>query len=166
MPTPRIVADVMFCPANRWRIMVACMLWLLPHHAAQAQEPVAIIVNPSNTMSNVTMDGLRRLYLGRTTAFPDRTPVQLLESSGLRERFYTTVLGMTGDRVTRHWIGLVFAGEASSPPRDRESATELVRLVAATKGAIAFVPASAANATVTVLPIDGKRPGHPSYSLR
>jgi len=98
--------------------LMGLWLGLAPVRAVHAQEPIAVIVHPGNPLTSISLDELRRLYLGSRTTLPNREAVILLESPAVRERFYTSALKMSPDRVKRHWIGVVFAGESDTPPRE------------------------------------------------
>ncbi len=83
--------------------------------AAQSRGPLAVIVHPSNPVSDLSLDDLRRLYLGTTAVFPNKARVVLVVSADDRLRFYQEALRMSEDRFNRHWIARVFAGEPGSP---------------------------------------------------
>jgi ABC-type phosphate transport system substrate-binding protein len=124
-----------------------------------------VVVHPDNPVDNLTLEELRRLYLGRSTTFRDGTSVVLLELPGLRRVFYKAALGMAEDRVRRHWVTIAFQGELAIPPREVSPAAELRREVAATRGAIGFLAFADADESVKVLTIDGLHPGEAGYPL-
>jgi ABC-type phosphate transport system substrate-binding protein len=139
---------------------------------AQAQsqtpttDPIAVIVHMSNPINDLSADDLRRLFLGSITIFEHGERVILVESSADRTRFYRSALGMSEDRLKRHWIARVFAGQAGSPPQEIRDDTELRRYVATHPGAIAFVRASEMDRAVKVLTIDGRTPRDSDYPIR
>lgn len=137
----------------------------IPRGAA-AQGAIAVIVNRSNPISDITADDLRRLYLGTTTAFSHNERVVLYELPDLREPFYRTVLGMSGDRLKRHWIGLVFSGRGAMPPKGVADVVQLRALVGSQRGAIGFLDASQSDPSVKILTVDGFKPGDAGYPLR
>jgi len=144
---------------------LAAGLALAPSRAVQAQEPIAVIVHPRNPLTTISLDELRRFYLGTSTTLPNREAVILLESSRVRERFYAAALQMNMDRVKRHWIGVVFSGESGIPPKEVGGPAELLRFVATHEGAMAFLLAGDVNGPVKVLAVGGLRPGDPNYPL-
>jgi hypothetical protein len=137
---------------------------VVPLRAVRAQ--VAVVVNRSNSLSNVSLEDLRRLYLGAATSFPNKETVILLESPKSRASFYHAALGMSEDRVKRHWIGMVFKGASAVPPKEIASPEELRHFVAEHAGAIAFIDASTMDVSVKLLIVDGHQPGDPTYPLR
>jgi hypothetical protein len=137
----------------------------LPPRTAAAQGAIAVIVNRSNPVKNVSASDLQRLYLGATTTFPNREHVLLLEQTSLRDSFYRTVLMMSEDRVKRYWIGVVFSDAGATPPKSVNDAALVLDFVRHGRGAIAFVDAEAVDSTVKVLAVEGSRPGDPDYAL-
>jgi ABC-type phosphate transport system substrate-binding protein len=137
----------------------------LPRPAA-AQGTIAVIVNRSNPVDDISGDDLRRLYLGTTTVFSNNERVVLYELPDLREAFYRTVLGMNGDRVKRHWIGLVFSGGGARPPKDVADVVQLRALVGSQRGAIGFLDPGQSDPSVKVLRVDGFKPADAGYPLR
>lgn len=146
--------------------MAGLLLVLGPVRSGLAQEPIAVVVQPGNPLTTISLDELRRFYLGTSTAMPNKEPVVLVESAEARARFYATVLRMNPDRVKRHWIGAVFSGESGTPPREVSPPADLLQFVAGHPGAIAFVRAAAVDRSVKILTVDGHRPGDPNYPIR
>ena len=140
-----------------------CVAGLLPASTASAQ--VAVIVHPSNTTSSVSMDELRSIYLGRTTLF-GKTRIVLISHPEPRTLFDEAVLHMSPTSLKRHWIGMVFSGDGSVPPRVIEDSEELKQFVARTPGAIAFLDGRLTDGTVKILRINGRFPADPAYPIR
>ena len=137
----------------------------LPAHAQQTgASAVAIIVHPDNPTRDMTLEDLRRLYLGRAGG-SEGAPT-LMEHVEVREAFYQGVLGWSPYRARQHWIGLIFEGLAPSPPVGEENGPALVSAVASDPRAVAFVAAYAVDESVRIVSIDGLRPGDPGYALR
>jgi hypothetical protein len=126
---------------------------------------VAIIVSPDNPLTNITHDQLRQLYLGRSTEFPNRDRVVLLELAPLRGIFYRSVLGMSEDQVKRYWISVIFAGGAAEPPKEFGTADAIKRYVARHVGAVAFIAAPDVDSTVKALTVDGHPAADPDYPI-
>jgi ABC-type phosphate transport system substrate-binding protein len=144
--------------------LTVCALNLWLPSVTEAQ--IVVVVNPSNPLRDLSLEELRRLYLGRTTTFRQNLPVILLEQAELRKAFYPAALGMNEGRIKRHWIGVVFSGESAIPPKTISGSDALKHLVAQTPGAIGFLDFPAADRSVRVLTINGLRPVDASYPLR
>jgi ABC-type phosphate transport system substrate-binding protein len=131
-----------------------------------AQAAIAVIVSSNSPIADLSMEQLRRIYLGSTTTFPGVGAVILVEHPPEREAFYRAALGMTEDRVKRHWIRVVFAGDDAAPPKEIDDPGAVSRFVADHPAAIAFITVSAVQPEVKVVTIDGRRPGDADYPLR
>jgi hypothetical protein len=125
---------------------------------------VAVVTHRESPLTAVDIEQLRRLYLGQVQTLPNRTKVQLIESPSARAAFYRSVLGMTPDRLRRHWIGLVFQGEGATPPTEITPVEELLKFVAANR--VAFVDAALVDQSVKVLTVAGRRPSDSDYPIR
>jgi ABC-type phosphate transport system substrate-binding protein len=150
----------------RWMVMILAGAVLSASLPSEARGQIVVIVNPRNPVRDLSLEELRRLYLGRTTTFRQNQPVILLEQAEIRRAFYRAALGMNEARVKRHWIGIVFSGETATPPKAIAAADELKRTVAQNTGAIGFLEQTAADPSVKVLTINGLHPGDAGYPLR
>lgn len=127
--------------------------------------PLAIVVHPSLAIEDISLEELRRLYLGQTRTWTADGSVRLFELASQRGAFYRALLNMPESQVDRHWIGLVFRGEGADPPVRVEGAVTLAGRVSATPGAVAFLPLDSIPAGLKILTIEGARAGDPSYPI-
>lgn len=130
-----------------------------------ADAQMAVIVNPSVTTRGVSLDDLRRYFLGNTQTL-DTTHVQIIESARIRKPFYRALFGMSEDEVRRRWVALVFRGEATALPKTLPDDAAVKAYVAEHPGAIGFVDASSVDGSVRALAIDGHKPSEAAYALR
>ncbi len=128
--------------------------------------PLVVVVNLSSSVSDLSIEELRGLFLGRTVMVDGKHRVALAEFDEARIRFYHSALSMDDDRFKRHWIKQVFAGTAAAPPETFTSVEDVKRFVAARTGGVAFLPASALDASVKAVTIEGHGPADPNYPLR
>lgn len=150
----------------RWLLALLGGAFLTTALPVQAQAQIAVVVNLRNPVKDISLEELRRLYLGRTTTFRQNQPVTLLEQAKVSDAFYQAALGMNQARVRRHWIGIVFSGEAAKPPRSIAAAGDLKRAVAERPGAIAFIDVADLDRSMKVLTINGLRPADARYPLQ
>ena len=150
----------------RWLLALLGGVLLTPSLPVDAPAQIAVIVNSRNPIRDLSLEELRRLYLGRTTSFRQNLPVILLEQAVMSGAFYQAALGMNEARVRRHWIGIVFSGETAKPPRTIAAAEELKRVVAENPGAIAFIDLAETDPDMRVLTINGRHPDDARYPLR
>ncbi|MFQ5608348.1 MAG: hypothetical protein ACE5GA_10405 [Candidatus Zixiibacteriota bacterium] len=135
--------------------------------AASAESAeIAVIVHEENSMSSLSLKELSRLYLGKTTIFPDDTRVQLGEDSATEEEFYRVVLNWSPVKVAKHWIKQVFSGASGSPPHRFKRVRDIADFVDDNRGAICFLSADKLDSTMNVISIEGLRPGDDGYPLR
>lgn len=135
--------------------------------ARPAAGQIMVIAHPSVTETNVSLDALRRLFLGSTQTWRGTTiPVRLSECAVHRKAFYRTVLGMAESQFDRHWVGLQFQGGDVSPPQRFPTPREVARFVAETPGAIGFVDPASLSSAVKVLRVEGLLPNQRGYPIQ
>jgi ABC-type phosphate transport system substrate-binding protein len=122
--------------------------------SSQAGEDViVVIVNKANPANALRVTDLRPLFQTSKTSWSgggDAAPINLPEDNLLRIAFDQTVLGLDAERVARYWKDRKIRGGARPPTRVPSSAA-MLKLVAAKEGAVGYVRASEANATVKVV---------------
>ena len=117
------------------------------------EDVIVVIVNKANPASALTATDLRPIFQTSKTSWSsggDAVPINLPEDNPLRIAFDQTVLGLDADRVARYWKDRKIRGGARPPTRVSSSAAVL-KLVAAKEGAVGYLKASEANATVKVV---------------
>ena len=108
-----------------------------------ALDGAVVIANSSVAAASLSADGLKDIYTGKTkywdggqaiiiAVMPDKTDAALQQACGMDTSSFKTF-----------WQRLTFSGRGQEPKK-ADDAASLVALVAATKGAIAIVPADAA----------------------
>jgi ABC-type phosphate transport system substrate-binding protein len=108
-----------------------------------AADSFIVIANEAGTISSLTAQEVSNLFLKKTAAWPDGTeavPVDLGESSPVRESFSKVVHGKSLGPIKAYWQKMIFSGR-SVPPPEKSSAAEVVAFVRARRGAIGYVPA-------------------------
>jgi ABC-type phosphate transport system substrate-binding protein len=146
-------------------------------HAAAASpeaEPVleqslAIIVNQSNPVDNVSFPELRTIFLGERSHWPNgrRITLVMLEA-GQPERkvMLRTIYRMTESDFSRHFLQGLFTGEVFVSPKTLASPVGVRKFVFNVPGAIGYVRASDVDSTVKVIRVDGRLPEEKDYALR
>jgi hypothetical protein len=108
---------------------------------------IAVVVGTSSPIRDVTVDGLREVYLRRRRIWPDGTPslpVNLPADHPVRRAFSRRVLGRLPEDLQSHWGRLAFDGVR--PPPVLQTAQAVCAYVAVEPTAIGYVPASAVDA--------------------
>lgn len=112
--------------------------------AVGADEDYQVIVNVANPLSSVKRVDLSRLFLKKTTRWPNGVavlPVDLSMVSPLRGRFTREIHGRSLDAILAYWRQQLFSG-GEEPPLVRPE-SEVIAFVRANPGAIAYVSAAA-----------------------
>jgi len=131
-----------------------------------AGEPIAVVVGSNSRQRGLSSDKLRRIFLALPTDDDDGhrfVPINLAQSSGVREHFDREVLNMSPEDAARYWIDQRLRG--NKPPRSASSLDMCRRAVQEMPGAISYLPLSAAG-SLRVLTIDGRSPSESNYALR
>jgi TonB family protein len=107
------------------------------------QTGVEVIVNASNPVTQMSSTDVAQLFLKRITTWSNGTsvaPVDLPESSPVRERFSDGVHGRPTTAIEAFWQRQVFSGRAV-PPVQQATPSDVVRFVASNAGGVGYVPA-------------------------
>jgi len=140
-----------------------------PPHEGLVSEPLAIVVNRSNSVDNLSTIELRRVFLGYRSHWTDgrritlvmREPAAPEERAVLRE-----VCAMNEDQLTKHFIHGLFTGEMLVSPKTLDTPNGVRRFIVNVPGAIGFLRASDVDASVKVVRIDELLPDDKGYRLR
>jgi hypothetical protein len=133
---------------------------------ALAAEPIAVVMSSNSRQRGLSSDKLRRVFLALPTDDDDGhrfVPINLAQSSNVRERFDRNVLSMSPTEIARYWIDQRLRG--NKPPRSASSLDLCRRAVQELPGAISYLPLSQVG-SLKVLSIDGRVPKDAAYGLR
>ena len=120
---------------------------------ALANAEVAVIVSASNANSALDQDTISRVFLGKTSNFPDGSqaiPVDQNEGSASREAFNDEVLGKSSSQLKAYWSRLIFTGKGT-PPKESGSDADIKNLVAKNPNLIGYVDSSVVDSSVKVV---------------
>jgi ABC-type phosphate transport system substrate-binding protein len=124
-------------------LLLVAVLAVLGAPAATADAQVQVVVNPGVSVSELRADELRDVFLGTRTAIGGVAVEPVFGESGVaHEAFLKTYLGKSDAALRNYFKTLVFTGKGTQPKAFGSDA-EILRYVAATKGAIGYVSASA-----------------------
>ena len=117
------------------------------------QAQILVIVNARNPVIQMEQKQVVDLFMGRTSAFPDRQPAQTLDlktGTPLRANFYKTLTGKSEAQVDAYWATLVFAGRMT-PPKQIADEQQVIAEVATHPDAIAYVSRQPLPASVKIV---------------
>ena len=151
--------------------MLACLLSLLlvPRVAAQTGD-VAVVVNPNNSTTNISLADLRRIFAGEKQTWPGSgAPVKLfVRAPGSHERMVLLrLLGMSETEYKQYWTAQIFRGETNSEPMTIASFGMALEATRTFLGAICLVDANNIKPGMwfKVIKVDGRMPGEAGYPL-
>ncbi len=139
------------------------------HAQTQRTSDIAVVVNPDTPVSELSLEDLRKIFLGDHQYWTAKIPVTLLiRAPGSRERDNALKLIYQMDEVQfkRYWIAKIFRAESATAPKIVYSNDMANELTAALPGAIAFMDARDVRPGVKVIRIGGHLPGEPDYPLK
>ncbi|HWC15767.1 MAG TPA: hypothetical protein VG498_02085 [Terriglobales bacterium] len=142
---------------------------LLGVYGQSKSNDVAVVVNPSAPVSDLTLNEARIIFRGDRQYWTKDLPIVLLvrnPPSRERDVILKQLYSMTEAEFKQYWIAKIFRAEATSGPKIVYSNSMTVDLVKNIPGAIAFMSARDVNADLKVVKIDGHLPGDPGYPLR
>jgi phosphate transport system substrate-binding protein len=153
------------------RLHIASLLALLSLSflsQANAQgTDVAVIVNPNNSVANVTMADLRKIFAGEKRSWPGGVPIKLIvRGPGCHERMVLMrLLGMSESEYKQYWTAQVVRGEADAEPSIVPSSGMVREAVLVFPGGVGLVDAQSLKPGMKILKVDGRVPGDPGYPL-
>lgn len=117
--------------------------------ALQANAQVAVVVNPAVSVAELDAGTLLDIYSLEKAKWDDGSRIVPLSLDAEADAFYD-LLGRSHSNLKKVWLRKKLSGEGQ-PPESVASAAALLQQVAATPGAVGFVPASAVDGTVKVV---------------
>ena len=108
--------------------------------AAQALDSAVVIANSGVSADSLSADVLKDIYTAKTKYWDGGQAVVIAVLPDKTDAALQQACGMDSSALKTFWQRLVFSGRGQEP-KHADDAASLVALVAATKGAVAIVPA-------------------------
>ncbi|GBG13327.1 uncharacterized protein NMK_0873 [Novimethylophilus kurashikiensis] len=115
--------------------------------AAGAQADTVVVVGTKSPASNMSKEQVADVFMGRATNF---TPLDLPESSPVRDEFYSKVTGKSAAQAKSYWAKLSFTGKGT-PPKEVPNSAEVKKEVAENPSLMGYIEKSAVDGSVKVL---------------
>ncbi len=131
--------------------VIAIVILASPNVRAQGRG-YKLIVNTSNSVSSLSRGEVARIFLKKSTRFPNgrgASPVDLSVNSPVRDSFSKDVQGKSASAVDAYWQQQIFSGKDIPPPQKSEAAA--IDFVRSNEDAIAYVSAGADTSGVKVI---------------
>jgi ABC-type phosphate transport system substrate-binding protein len=157
--------------------VVILLFELIPPPALDAQaegeslseQNLAIIVNLTNPVNDLSMKELRQIFLGERSHWPNGHRITLVVmEAGTAERraVLRQIYHMSEADFSRHFLHGLFTGEVFVSPKTLASPVGACKFVFNVPGAIGYVRASDVDGSVKVVRIDGHLPDDKEYRLQ
>lgn len=132
--------------------MIASGTFLLCLFSTAGAADIAVVVNKANN-NTIDKNMLAKIYMGGMFSWPRGgkiTPVDLPEQGPSRADFTIKVIGKNLHYLKAVWAQNIFTGKGL-PPKVLASNEEVLRAVAANKGAIGYVDAASVTDDIKVV---------------
>jgi hypothetical protein len=127
----------------RWKRIALLVATGLAAAAVFAAEPAGfkVVVHGANTMTEIDVENLSRIYLKETASWPDGSetvPVDMAPDTDLREKFSKAVHGRKVAAIKSYWQRQIFSGNGI-PPMEFNSEDDVLFFISVTPGAVGYV---------------------------
>jgi ABC-type phosphate transport system substrate-binding protein len=141
----------------------------VPRPSAGPTEPMAIVVNRSNPVENLSLAELRVTFLGERSYWNNGRRITIvMREPGEPERrtILHDVCVMNENQLKNHFLNGLFTGEILVSPKVLASASGVRKFVFNVPGAIGYLRLSDVDDTVKVIRVDSLLPIDKGYKLR
>jgi hypothetical protein len=151
------------------RTAVLLLVGIAALAGAAPRKDALVFACGNRTAPAISSADLRRIFLGRTTRWPDGRRIVLAVrpgSTAAGRAFYARIVEMSEIDFSRLWLGNLFRGDVDSAPRVIGPPDEVRRFLAQTPDGLTVLLASEIDPRDTAIrpvPVDGRLPGAPGY---
>jgi ABC-type phosphate transport system substrate-binding protein len=126
---------------------------LLLTGALSAQQPgYKVVVNADNPVSSLNKKEVSNLFLKKVTKWSndqDVLPVDLLDTSSVRDKFSRDIHGRKVSSIKAYWQKQIFSGRKIPPP-EKKSQREVLEFVQNNPGAVGYISVSTSESNFKV----------------
>ena len=141
---------------------------LLPRPQIASEQNLALVVNLSNPVQNLSMPELRRIFLGERSHWPNGRRITLvMMEPGQPERAVVLrdICQMNETDFNNHFLHGVFTGEVLVSPKTLATPAGMRKFVFNVPGAIGYLRVSDLDPSVRAIRIDERGPEDKGYRL-
>jgi ABC-type phosphate transport system substrate-binding protein len=121
--------------------------------ATNAHAEVVVIVSAKSDVTSLTAEQTARIFLGKTTRFPNGDPafpIDQVESRSVKAEFYSKVAHKNATQLSAYWAKVIFTGQGR-PPIELEGNLTIRNVVEKNKNAIGYIEKRYVNRSVRVV---------------
>lgn len=140
-----------------------------PASPASKETCVAIVVNHSNTVENLSLRELRKVFLGETSHWANGrriTVVMLERGQAEREAVLRIIFRMGESDYEQYFLHATFTGRVLSPPKLLATAEGVRKFVSLVPGAIGYLRSDELDRSVSPIRVDGIALGDAEYKIK
>lgn len=140
-----------------------------PQGRPVADDCVAIVVNRTNPVENLSFAELRKVFKGEQSHWSNgrRVTVVMLESGKTeRQAVLSQIYQMDDKDYNNYFLHNMFTGEVHAAPVALASSADVLKYVLNVQGAIGYVRTMDADESVKIVRVDGVLPCEKDYGIR
>jgi ABC-type phosphate transport system substrate-binding protein len=121
------------------------ILFIARANGAETAAGYKVVVNAANPVTTLSRDAVMRMFLKKTTSWPNGQPVAPVDQptqASSHRAFCKAVLHRDTNEVAAYWNQMIFSGRAVPPPM-RSSESEVLSYIRDNPNAIGYVAADA-----------------------
>ena len=148
--------------------MAAGLLAGAPAGAQAPGAPIAVVVNRSNPVENLTLPQLRDLVLGRVTTWPNgrRVVTVMTDEHDAKAALLKWCCRMPVAEYDETMLRATFTGDVAAVPKKLDTGDAVARFVFNVTGGVGFVRRAEASDNVKIVRVGGLLPEDPAYPIR
>lgn len=136
----------------KYALTMACVIIMamMITRGVSSAEPIAVIVNPANPISILTIGEVKKYYSDIIAIWPNREHINIVDlpmEDATRQMFSMKVLERNPEDVMMEWASKRITNTANNPPTIIKSQVLVQSLVATQKGAIGYISANLVDPT-------------------
>ena len=127
--------------------------FMLPLPRVAAADEVDFIVNKANTITEMPVVELKKIYMGDRNNWPSgrRITVLMLAAGPERTVVLREIYKMSEGDYSKYFLQAAFTGKITAPPKNVASAALVKQMVAENPGAVGYVKKGDADDSVKVV---------------
>lgn len=139
-----------------------------PEPQTASEQNLAIVINLSNPIENLSMAELRKIFLGERSHWPNGRRITLvMMEPGQPERaaVLSLICQMNESDFNNHFLHGLFTGEVFVSPKTLATPVGVRKFIFNVPGAIGYLRATDVDASVKIIRIDQRIPEDKGYRL-
>lgn len=124
------------------RLLKLSVLLTVLAQTTLASAQLVLVVSKESPIDSLSAKEIRKIFKGQSLVHAGNRPLQVVEYSPERERFYKILYDQSSYSIAKHWLRLIFSGERVVPPKSFSDPKRLCKYVSQAQNAVSFLPRS------------------------